>query len=85
MADYYDLIVGIHPDEALKEVVHSARMRPVIVIPCCNFWTREVKLGRDELMEALEHYYQEHGIGWERITFDFKGPKNIAKDTSLCT
>ena len=38
MADYYDLIVGLHPDAALQEVVLSALVRPTIVIPCCNFW-----------------------------------------------
>src|SRR6266700_3765311 len=40
MAEYYDLVVGLHPDEALRSVVESARTSAVLVIPCCNFWTR---------------------------------------------
>lgn len=77
MADYYDLIVGLHPDEALKEVVYSALVRPVILIPCCNFWTREKKLGRDALLFEIESFYKEHGVNYKRVIFDFEGPKNI--------
>lgn len=77
MADYYDLIVGLHPDEALKEVVFSALTRPVLVIPCCNFWTREEKLGRNALLDKIEAYYTQNGVKFRRVTFDFDGPKNM--------
>lgn len=77
MADYYDLVVGIHPDEALKEVVYSAKVRPVIVIPCCNFWSKEETLGRNALLAKIEEFYKENAISYQRVTFDFEGPKNI--------
>ncbi|MFC1976098.1 hypothetical protein ACFLXQ_06850 [Chloroflexota bacterium] len=76
IADYYDLIIGLHPDEATRAVAQAALVRPAILIPCCNFWSDE-KLGRDELIEAIETYYREHGVRFERVTFGFKGPKNI--------
>ena len=76
MADYYDVIVGLHPDEALREVVASGAVRPVVVIPCCNFWDRERRLGRDELLDAIAEHHQAAGGGCERVTFDFRGPKN---------
>jgi hypothetical protein len=34
MAAYYDLIVGLHPDEATKVIAESALFRPVVLIPC---------------------------------------------------
>lgn len=77
MADYYDLIVGLHPDEALREVVESALIRPVVLIPCCNFWSKEETLGRDALIKKIEEFYNRHGVRYKKITFDFKGPKNI--------
>ena len=77
MADYYDLVIGLHPDEAIREVGESARIRPVLIVPCCNFWDRNKKLGRDPLLEAIEQYYKENKIKYERITFNFKGPHNI--------
>lgn len=77
LAPYYDLIVGLHCDEALREVAASALVRPVVLVPCCNFWAEE-KLGQNELLEAIEDYYHEHGVRFERLTLPFKGPKNIA-------
>jgi hypothetical protein len=57
-------------------VAEAALVRPAIIIPCCNFWSEE-KLGRDELVAAIEDYFSAHGVAFERVTFDFKGPKNI--------
>lgn len=76
LAAYYDLIVGLHPDEATRAVAEAALIRPAILIPCCNFWSEE-KLGRDSLLEAIEAYYREHGVKFEKVIFGFKGPKNI--------
>jgi hypothetical protein len=75
-ADYFDLIVGLHPDEATRAVAHAALVRPAILIPCCNFWSDE-KLGQEELLESIEAYYVRHGVKFERVTFPFEGPKNV--------
>lgn len=77
LANYYDLIVGLHPDEATKELTYSALVKPVILIPCCNFWDRERKLGRDALLSEIEKFYKENNIKYEKVTFGFEGPKNI--------
>jgi hypothetical protein len=75
-SSYYDLIVGLHPDGALREVAHAALVRPVVLVPCCNFWSPE-KLGQMELLEAIAAFYQRHGVVYEQVIFPFKGPKNI--------
>lgn len=77
MANYYDLVVGLHPDEATREVAKSALVRPVLIVPCCNFWTREVKLGSKELVKAICQYFDQNNIDYEVINFDFSGPKNV--------
>ncbi len=77
MADYYDLIVGLHPDEAIREVVESAKVRPILVVPCCNFWDRSKKLGSKEMVEEITKWLRENNIRYEIIYFHFKGPKNI--------
>lgn len=76
LAGFYDLIVGLHPDEATRAVAEGALLRPAILIPCCNFWSEE-KLGRDALVQAIAEYYQAHGVRYEIVTLNFKGPKNI--------
>lgn len=78
MADYYDLIVGLHPDQALRPVVESARLRPVVVVPCCNFWDTGAKLGRDALLDALVEYAAVHRLAAQRVTLGFRGPQNLA-------
>jgi hypothetical protein len=78
MADYYDLVVGLHPDEALRSVVESAAKSAVLVIPCCNFWSRETKLGRDQLIDRIAEFHNSRGGKSERVVLDFRGPKNHA-------
>ena len=76
MADYYDLIIGLHADEATRPVARAATIRPALLVPCCNFWSEE-KLGRDELVEAIEDYYRRRRVSFERVQLAFEGPKNI--------
>jgi hypothetical protein len=76
MAPYYDLVVGLHPDEALRAVAQAAALRPVVLIPCCNFWSEQT-LGRDDLLAAIEEYYGSLHVRFERVNFSFRGPKNI--------
>ncbi len=77
MAGFYDLIVGLHPDEATRDVVESAKARPVLVVPCCNFWDKTRKLGAKELVADIAKWLDEHGIRYELVQFRFKGPKNV--------
>ena len=77
MADYYDLLVGLHPDGALRQLGEAALIRPAVIIPCCNFWD-EQRRGQYELLTAIEEFYQQHSVRFERIELEFKGPKNIA-------
>ena len=77
MADFYDLIIGLHPDEATREVVESACVRPILIIPCCNHWDKTQKLGSKELISEICDYLSQKNIEYEIIKFKFKGPKNI--------
>jgi hypothetical protein len=77
MADYYDLLVGLHPDEALRELAKAALIRPVVLIPCCNYWDDQ-RRGYKELLEVVEDFYRKSLVRFERLALDFKGPQNIA-------
>lgn len=76
LADYYDLVVGLHPDEALRPVVESARVRPTVVFPCCNFWDRTRKLSQADLGAAIRDFHEARGGSCEPVQLDFRGPKN---------
>ena len=77
MAKYYDLIIGLHPDGAMREVAASAIYRPIILVPCCNEWDKTKKLGSLELVQAITQYLTDQNIQSETVVFDFKKPKNI--------
>lgn len=78
MADYYDVVVGLHPDEALRPVVESAVVRPVLVVPCCNFWSRDERLSQAELLAAISAHHEALGGVAETVELAFRGPKNVA-------
>lgn len=77
MAEYFDLIVGLHPDEATRAVALAATVRPAILVPCCNFWSPE-RLGFEELLLSIEDFYRRHDVVSERVELAFRGPKNVA-------
>jgi len=77
-ASYYDLIVGLHPDEATRPVVEAATVRPVVLVPCCNFWDTTRKLGTRPLVDAIGEYYTDNHVTFEVVALGFKGPKNLA-------
>lgn len=83
IADFYDLVIGLHPDEAIRPVVESAKTSQVLIIPCCNFWDRSKKLGRDALLAEIESYFKINKIKFQKVTFDFRGPQNIGFITNL--
>lgn len=78
MAGYYDLVVGLHPDAATREVVNSALVRPTVIVPCCNFWDRTQRLGRDELLlSIMDHHSSRSGL-CQHVELPFNGPHNHA-------
>ncbi len=76
MATYYDLLIGLHPDQALRPLAEAALLRPTLIVPCCNFWSPE-KLGQKELLQAMETYWSAHGVTSARHELEFAGPHNI--------
>ncbi len=76
-ASYYDLVIGLHPDQATRQVVEAALLTNTLVIPCCNFWDQTHKLGRDALLEEIEKYYIANKVVYKKVVLDFDGPKNM--------
>lgn len=81
-ADYYDLVIGLHPDEATQEIALSALVTKTMIVPCCNFWDRSKRLGTEALIDELELFYSEHGVGVSKVSLDLETPKRIALITS---
>jgi hypothetical protein len=74
---YYDLVVGLHPDQALRSVVEAAVYRPTFVVPCCNYWSSS-RIGLKEMLDQMEAWYHAHDIAAERRILDLETPYRIA-------
>jgi hypothetical protein len=81
-ASYYDLVVGLHPDEATRAVAISALYTRTLLVPCCNFWDRTTRLGTLSLVEAIEAFYRAHQVKFERIELALDTPKRVALITT---
>ena len=77
-ASYYDLVVGVHPDEATRAIVTAALGTRTLLVPCCNFWDRSQRLGTLALVESIEQFYRKYQVRFRRLELDLRGPKNIA-------
>ena len=75
----------LHPDEALPSVVESAAKSAALVIPCCNFWTQETRLGRDQLIEQISEFHNSRGGKSECVVLDFRGRRISPVDDWLRT
>ena len=64
MAVDFDLIVGLHPDEATEEICKAAHVCPVVLVPCCNHW----RPGAGEAVDLARQYFRKHRIPfWETM------------------
>ena len=81
-SDYYDLVIGLHPDEATQEIALSALLTKTVIVPCCNFWDRSKRLGTDALIDELALFYAQHGVEFSKVSLDLETPKRIALVTS---
>ena len=74
MAGFYDLVVGLHPDAATRPVAESAMIRPVVLVPCCNYWDRTRKLNSIAIADEIGKFYAERGVTYERVELEFSYP-----------
>ena len=77
MAPYYDLIIGLHPDEATRPVVESAFHRPIIIVPCCNHWDKTRKLGSKAIAEDIALFFKQNGIAYKIEELPMKYPNIV--------
>jgi hypothetical protein len=77
MADNYDLIVGVYPDEATKDIVACATLKPVIIMPCCNYWDDSKIYTYGQLVDGIELALLQVSAKVERHILPITSSKNI--------
>jgi len=81
MAQGFDLIIGLHPDQATEEICHAAKFRPTIIVPCCKYWEGIESHGSASLPDTIRKFLRQGGIDWWETLLAMSG-KNLVFVTS---
>jgi len=72
----YDLIIGLHPDEATEAICNAARDRPCIIVPCCRYWHGMESHGSPNMAETIRRSFRKNRVQWWETTLKMNG-KNL--------
>jgi len=76
MTEDYDLIIGLHPDQATEEICYAAKIRPVILVPCCKYWNGIENHGAASLSDTIRKFFRQNKIEWWETLLEING-KNL--------
>ena len=76
MANSYDLIIGLHPDEATEAICCAAHSKPVVLVPCCRYWNGIESHGSPNLAETIRRFFRRNKIDWWETLLKMNG-KNL--------
>ena len=82
MAEEFDLIIGLHPDEATEEICQAAKIKPVILIPCCKYWNGIENHGSLSMAETIRTFFKKNKIDWWETQLRMNG-KNLVFVTTI--
>lgn len=76
----FDLIVGLHPDQATEPICQAVVRfkKSAVIVPCCYYWSgiKRNEANRD-MASKIEGFFASHGINYWETTLPMNG-KNIA-------
>jgi len=76
MADDYDLVIGLHPDQATEEICRAAQFKPTIIVPCCKYWDGIESHGSASLPDTIRKFFRRNKIEWWETLLKMNG-KNL--------
>ena len=76
MAYEYDLIVGLHPDQATEAICEAALIKSCIIVPCCQYWSGIENHGSPNLAETIRRKFRRNGVKWWETFLKMNG-KNL--------
>ena len=68
----FDLIVGVHPDGATREICRAAKTHDIVIVPCCNMWTEK----EPNIYRLIQNYLRTNRIEYALLMLPMRG-RNI--------
>ena len=75
LADF-DLLVGLHPDEATEPLAELAAEKPVVLVPCCNKGFGIASHGSPNATETVRRIWKRLRLDWRETLLPMTG-KNV--------
>lgn len=72
----FDLLVGLHPNEATEPIARLAKQKPVVLVPCCNKGFGIVSHGSPNATDTVRRIWQGLGVQWRETQLPMTG-KNV--------
>ena len=72
----FDLLIGLHPDEATEPIARAARERPVVLVPCCSKDFGITSHGSPNATETVRRIWRGMKINWRETLLPITG-KNV--------
>lgn len=73
----FDLLVGLHPDQATEPLCHAAISSPAVIIPCCKFWQGVESHGSPSMLETCRRFLRKNNVAFWETTINMNGCKNV--------
>jgi hypothetical protein len=79
MAVDYDLLIGLHPDEATEPICKAAKLyrKPAVIVPCCNHFSGEWKMRSGDTPTVVKMYLESIHVQFRYAYLKMKG-MNVA-------
>jgi hypothetical protein len=77
MARSFDLVVAMHPDQATEELVYTAIVKPVVIVPCCRHWEGRQMRGTQTLQGTIRKYFGTTGIPYKEEYLPMGGANRV--------
>lgn len=72
----YDLVIGLHPDEATEAIARSAAYAKVVLVPCCRYWKGMESHYAEGMVACIIAVWKKMKIPWSYTTLKMSG-KNV--------
>lgn len=72
----FDLLVGLHPDEATEPLARLATQKPVVLVPCCNKGFGVMSHGSPNAADTVRRIWKSLGVPYRETLLPITG-KNV--------
>ena len=77
MAKEFDLVVGLHPDQATENICIAGLKKKCVIVPCCYYWSgKKLTDSPNDMADKICKFFDVKGLDYWRTCLPIQG-KNL--------